>query len=116
MMLLLNNNQLANNIYLQYLKNVRALEESARKVASGERLATLADGPGEVGIADNFRLKIKSNDALLGGMNTAKNFLDTQGEALEDASDIIDDMVTLASSALDTTLTTSDRQALDAEF
>lgn len=115
-MLLLKSNQVASGIYTYYLKNIKSLEDSAARMATGKKLATLEDGSGEIGVADLFKNKIALNDTLLNGLTTAEGFLTVQGEAFDNATDIINAMVTLAGDALDTTLTTTDRQALDAEF
>ncbi len=58
MQLFLNNNQLAGSVYLLYLKSLQNLEKSAARVATGKRLNTAADGPGEIGVADLFAQKI----------------------------------------------------------
>jgi len=115
-MLLQNNNQIANNVYLYYIKSIQNLEASAARVASGKKLNTASDGPGDLGVADLFSQKIKINNAFVNGMTTAQNFLGTQDTALDQAVDILNEMSDLATDALDTTLTTTDRIALDSEF
>ena len=53
---------------------------------------------------------------LLTALTTAKGYVEVQGETLTTASEIIQDMITLSGDALNTTLNTTDRIALDAEF
>jgi flagellin len=115
-MLLLKSNQVSSGLYGFYLKNIKNLETSARRLATGKKLSTLEDGGGEVGVADLFKSKVTANNTLLTGLTTAEGFLVVQGEALDQANEIIDAMVTLAGDALNTTLTTTDRIALDTEF
>jgi flagellin len=115
-MLLLRSNQISKNLYGFYLKNINNLEASARRLATGKKLTTLEDGGGEVGVADLFKHKITVNNTLLTGLTTAEGFLTVQGEALDQANEILDVMSTLAGEALDTTLTTADRISLDVEF
>jgi flagellin len=115
-MLLLRSNQLASSMYLYYLRNVENLEAASRRMATGERIPIAKDGGGEIGVADLFRQKIAVNDGLVSGLITSQNYLSLQGESLEQAGEILTTMSLLASDALDTTLTTADRIALDAEF
>lgn len=115
-MLFLKSNQISSNIYLFYLKSIANLEVSARRLATGEKLSQLKDGGGEIGVADLFKNKITVNDTLIKGLTTAEGYLTLQGETLDQGNEIIDRMVVLAGDALDTTLTTTDRIALDVEF
>ena len=110
------NNHIANKLYSPYLKSIRNLEKSARVLATGEKYPTVADGGGELGVADRWKQKIKTTEKLIVGLEDTSGYLDTQGELLTQASEILQRMSELASSALDTTKNTNDRIALDAEF
>ena len=110
------NNHIANQLYVPYTRNIRSLSKSARRLATGEKIPTAADGGGELGIADRWQQVIRSTDKLIGGMENATGYLATQDELIKQSTEILQRMSELAASALDTTKNTTDRIALDAEF
>jgi len=110
------NNHIANQLYVPYTKNLSNLAQSARRLSTGERVPTLADGAGEVGVADRWQSAIRGTEKLIAGMENAKGLLATQDEVLKQASDIVLRMSELAAGALDTSKNTNDRIALDGEF
>lgn len=110
------NNHIANQLYVPYTKSIRALEKSARMLATGEKVPTVADGGGEMGVADRWQQKIRGTEKLVAGMESTSNYLATQDELLRQGVEILERMSELAASALDATKNTNDRIALDAEF
>lgn len=110
------NNHIANQLYVNYTKNIKGLSQSARRLSTGEKVPTLADGGGEVGTADRWQAVIRGTDKLIGGMENASSYLATQDEVLSQATEVVLRMNELAASALDTSKSTSDRLALDSEF
>lgn len=110
------NNHIANQLYVPYTKNIRNLSSSARKLATGERLPTAADGGGELGVADRWQSVIRGTDKLITGMENASGYLSTQDETLRQAMEVTQRMSELTASALDNTKNTADRLALNAEF
>ena len=110
------NNHMANQLYVNYTKNIRTLSQSARRLSTGEKVPTLADGGGEVGTADRWQAVIRGTDKLVSGMESAASYLNTQDEILRQATEVVQRMNELAASALDTSKNTADRLALDAEF
>ena len=110
------NNHIANQLYVPYTKNLRNLSQSARRLATGEKIPTAADGGGELGVADRWQQVIRSTDKLIGGMENTMSYLATQDEVLNQANSILQRMSELAATALDTSKNTADRIALDAEF
>lgn len=110
------NNHIANQLYVPYQRTIGNLQRSARKLATGEKIPTLADGGGELGVADRWKQVMTGTEKLISGMENASGYLSTQDEVLSQATDVVQRMSELAASALDTSKSTSDRLALDSEF
>lgn len=110
------NNHIANQLYVPYTRNIKNLAQSGRRLATGEKIPTAADGGGELGVADRWQQTIRGTDKLIGGMENTMGYLATQDEILNQANDVLQRMSELAATALDTTKNTNDRIALDAEF
>ena len=49
------NNTIANQLYVPYTRNLRNLGQSARRLSTGEKYPTNADGGGELGVADRWQ-------------------------------------------------------------
>ena len=110
------NNHIANQLYVPYTRNIRGLAQSARRLATGEKVPTAADGGGELGVADRWQQVIRGTDKLIGGMENTMSYIRTQDELIKQSTEILQRMSELAAVALDTTKNTTDRIALDAEF
>ncbi|MFT4553691.1 MAG: flagellin [Chlamydiales bacterium] len=110
------NNSIANQLYVPYTQNIRNMGKSAQKLATGSNMPTSADGSGELGVADRWKASITGANKLLDGLQYTKGYLGAQDETVFHASQILQRMTDLASSALDLTKNTNDRIALDAEF
>jgi flagellin len=110
------NNHMANQLYVPYTKNIRALGQSARRLSTGEKYPTNADGGGELGVADRWQAVIRGTNKLIDGMENTMGYLAVQDESIVQVTSILQRMNELASSALDLTKNTNDRIALDAEF
>ena len=112
----INNNSIASKLYVPYTQRIRSLGESAHRLATGKKMPSLAQGAGEVGLADRFQQTVRGNAKLLVGVQNSSSFVAVQGELLQQAGEIIQRMSELAASALDTTKNTSDRASLNVEF
>jgi len=110
------NNHIANQLYVPYTKNISNLAQSARRLSTGEKIPTAADGGGELGVADRWQSVIRGTEKLVAGMENAKGYLNTQDEVIRQSSDVLQRMSELAAAALDTSKNTNDRIALDGEF
>ena len=110
------NNHIANKLYVPYTQNINNLSKSAQRLATGEKMPTVAIGGGELGVADRWSQVVRSNAKLKSGMENGMGYLATQDEVLQQATEVLQRMSELAASALDTTKNTGDRLALDAEF
>ncbi|MCB1135638.1 MAG: hypothetical protein KDK78_05155 [Chlamydiia bacterium] len=110
------NNPIANRGYVPYQKNLKNLEKSANRLATGDRFANSSDGTGDVSISDRLKLAIVGSGAVVSSMSNAMGYAQTQDDILGQVSEIIARMKELAASAVDTTKTAADRSALDAEF
>ncbi|MFT5317467.1 MAG: flagellin [Chlamydiales bacterium] len=110
------NNQIASQLYVPYTKNLKALGQSARRLSTGEKFPTGADGGGELGVADRWKSVISGTNKLIDGMENSMGYLAVQDESITQATVVIQRMSELAASALDTSKNTNDRIALDAEF
>lgn len=110
------NNQIANQLYVPYTKNIRNLGQSARRLSTGEKYPTTADGGGELGVADRWKAVISGTNKLVDGMENTMGYLAVQDESVVQATNILQRMNELSASALDLTKNTNDRIALDAEF
>lgn len=110
------NNQIANQLYVPYTKTIRSLGRTARSLATGEKIAALADGAGEVGVVDAWKQISKGTSKLISGMQNANSYLATQDHVLGAATDILQRMTELAAASLDSSKNTADRAALDTEF
>jgi flagellin len=109
-------NEIANQLYVSYTKNIRSVSRSARRLSTGERIPTASDGGGELGVADRWKSIVKGTTKLIDGMENTMGYLAVQDETLTQASSILQRMNELAASALDLTKNTNDRISLDAEF
>jgi len=110
------NNVVSSRLYVPYTKTVNKLAQSARRLATGEKAPTAADGAGELGVANRMRLNIKGTAKLLDGVTNFNGFLNSQDVILTQALDIATRMVELAASGLDTTKNTADRIVLAEEI
>lgn len=110
------NNHIANQLYVPYTKSVRNLAQSARRLATGEKIPTAADGGGELSVADRWQQMVRGTSKLIAGMENTMGYLATQDEVLNQATQVLQRMSELAASALDTTKNTNDRIALESEF
>lgn len=110
------NNQIANQLYVPYTRNLRNLGQSARRLSTGEKYPTNADGGGELGVADRWQSVIRGTNKLVDGMENTMGYLAVQDESVVQAANILQRMNELAASSLDLTKNTNDRIALDAEF
>lgn len=114
--MIINNNRMANRTYVPYAVNLKNLEKSAKRLATGERFANSTEGMGELSVADRLRLQVVGTQATLAGMNSAMGYASTQDDILGQVADIITRMKELSASAIDPTKSSSDRSALNAEF
>ncbi|MFT4554447.1 MAG: flagellin [Chlamydiales bacterium] len=110
------NNQIANQLYVPYTRSIRGVAQSARRLSTGEKIPTAADGGGELGIADRWQAVSRGTNKLIDGMENTLGYLATQDETLTQSMQILQRMNELGTSALDLTKNTNDRIALDAEF
>ncbi|MFT5318199.1 MAG: flagellin [Chlamydiales bacterium] len=110
------NNNIASQLYVPYTQNQRNLGQSARKLSTGEKFPTAADGGGELGVADRWKSVIGGTNKLVDGLENTMGYLAVQDESVVQAANILQRMNELAASALDLTKNTNDRIALDAEF
>ena len=110
------NNPIANQLYVSYTKNIRDVSQSARRLATGDKVPTAADGAGELGLAERLAIRWKGMDKLTEGMASIGAFIQAQDDTIGQVIETIDRMVELAAAALDPTKTTADRAALDSEF
>jgi flagellin len=109
-------NSIVSQLFVPYEKNIRTLSATARRLATGEKIPTAADGAGELSLAERWEQRIRGNSQLIGGMVNTTGYTRTQDEALGAVNEIIQRMSELASTALDTTKSNDDRNSLDAEF
>lgn len=112
----INNNHIANQLYVPYTKTIRSLGRTARSLATGEKIPTSSDGAGEIGVVDAWRQVSKGTGKLIAGMQNANSYLATQDQVLSTATDIIQRMTELTAASLDSSKNTADRLALDTEF
>ncbi len=110
------NNPAAGRSYIPYQSNIRKLEASANRLATGDRFANASDGAGELSVTDRMKLSIQGTSSVLNGMQNAVGYANTQDAILGKVSDIIVRMKELAAAAVDTTKTAADRSALNSEF
>ncbi len=110
------NNPISNQLYVPYTKGLNNLAKSARRLATGEKIPTAADGGGEVGLADSYTSRRKATSKLVDGMASILGLMKIQDEVINQAGDIIVRMIELSGSAIDITKNTTDRMALEAEF
>lgn len=114
--MIIGNNAIANRSYIPYTINLKNLERSANRLATGDRFANASDGAGNLAVSDRLRLTIKGTNAVVVGIQNAVGYAQTQDDILGQVSEVIARMKELAASAVDTTKTTADRNALDSEF
>lgn len=110
------NNHLANQLYIPYTKQLRSVARAARRLATGEKIPTVADGGSEIGVADRYSRTVRGNNKLSQGLQAASHFVAMRGELLKQGTDILQRMSELASSALDATKNTNDRINLNTEY
>lgn len=109
-------NKIADSLYNTYTNNLRAVAQSARRLAWGEHYPTNVEGRGELGVANMWRSVIRGQDKLVDGVQSSINYLRVQDESMVQAAEVLQRMNELASAALDNSKNTNDRVALDAEF
>jgi flagellin len=114
--MIINNNPVANRSYIPYTSNLKNLERSASRLATGDKFANAADGTGTLAVSDRLKLAVVGTNAMKSGMQNALGYAQTQDDILGQVSEVIARMKELASSAVDTTKTAADRTALNAEF
>ncbi|MBB65110.1 MAG: hypothetical protein CMO81_08605 [Waddliaceae bacterium] len=114
--MIIGSNTIAASVFVPYIQSLNSLQNSSLKLSTGEKYAPLSSGNAELGIANDFRRKIKGINALISGQEDAKGYAQTQDEILSEVADIIQRMNELATSALDTTKTADERAALNTEF
>lgn len=112
----INNNHLANQLYIPYTKQLRGVAQAARRLATGEKIPTVADGGSEIGVADRYQRTVRGNNKLSQGVQAASHFVAMRGHLLEQASQILQRMSELAASAMDATKNTNDRINLNTEY
>ena len=109
-------NAIANQLYVPYTQNVRGLALSARRLATGEKIPTAADGAGELGVAEKWEQRRRGTNKLIDGMTNSLGYFRSQDVSLDQVSEIMHRMSELTASALDVSKSTADRGALNTEF
>lgn len=109
-------NHVAGQLYVPYTQNIRNLSQSARRLATGEKIPTAADGAGELNLAGKYEQKHRGVSKLVDGMSNSLGYVHSQDESLRDVQDVLQRMSELAASAIDPSKSDADRGALDEEF
>ncbi len=110
------NNTMTNQAYVPYTQSLNRLSNSTRKLATGEKLPSSVFGAGELGVAEKWERRYRSEIKLIDGMNATVGLLNSKDSVLDRGMEVLQRMSELASSALDFTKVTGDRMALDAEY
>ena len=82
-------NHVAGQLYVPYTQNIRNLSQSARRLATGEKIPTAADGPGELNLAGKYEQKHKGMSKLVDGMSNTLGYVHSQDESLRDVQDVL---------------------------
>lgn len=114
--MIINNNSISARAYVPYQNNISNLARTAARLSTGKKYAEATDGASELGIAHRMRLNVSGVNQLFTGMQNALSLSQTQDEILGHVSDILDRMMELATSAVDPTKTSDERDILENEF
>ena len=115
-MLSINTNNLASLIARSLNDNASSLQKVAAQISSGKRILSAADDPAGVGILSSLKIQNSSYDAVLKNIKSGQSILEVSDSALSSQQEVLQQMKDLATQASSTTLSASQRSALQNSF
>lgn len=97
-------------------KTQRALEKTAKQLASGDRFSDLTEGAGDFAIAEHLRGQIKGQRAALSNSQNAISFVQIAEGGLNEQNNILIRMRELAVQSASDTFDDKDREFIDSEY
>jgi flagellin len=92
------------------------IERSAQRLSTGKRILSAADDPAGIAIANRLKTEFGSFGAVQKNLNSGTSLLEVSDSALTQASNLIGELRELAVEASNETLSTEQRNALQAVF
>lgn len=116
MALVIKNNMLAKRSLNVLNENSTALAKSIKKVATGMKINSAADGVSEYGISEGMRVQIRSLDQANANAQNARSLLNVADGAISNTVDILRTMKEKAINSANDTNTDSDRALIQKEL